>query len=357
MTVGPKLLLSAFVLKPTSSFVEWLAYHRTIGVTDTLIFIDRRQVGKEPLLSALATAGIVTLVPVAVDPDIKEEIHNSAIRAARLEGANNGGYGLYLAPDEYFCINDPAQSLQSLMQSCGDADVLSAPVQIAGIDPQQTHTIGPILQNAPSLSGTVKHSTFRSAVRLGLFASRTPQGPVGPSQGAAKATWVDGDGVATPPPHSLATAEVLEFISGNDKASILKIPAPSVERFLVHQQALPVKQHPGVEIQIEQLEALAKKTENRSNLGMRGDATATQIALLMALPGVSEAQAALCAQETATCENLRENSLDFQRIVAVCRGKVWPRISETPDPSIADVDTRPEGGAKLPPWFACPTEP
>src|SRR6056297_613853 len=95
MTTGPKLVLSAYVAQPDACFLEWLAYHRAIGATDVVVFTDRRQSGKQPLFDALATAGALRIIPVAVDPDMKEEIHNSALRAARLEAEESGGYGLY----------------------------------------------------------------------------------------------------------------------------------------------------------------------------------------------------------------------------------------------------------------------
>jgi pimeloyl-ACP methyl ester carboxylesterase len=353
MTVGPRLLLSAFVLKPTSSLLEWLAYHRAIGVTETAIFVDRREAGNQPLLDALAAAGAIRIIPVAVDPDIKEEIHNSAMRAGRLEGAATGGYGLYLAPDEYFCITDPAQTLPLLMQSC-DADVLSAPVHFGGITPKRPHIPGGVLQHSIPLIDAARPSAMRSVTRLGLFSSRTPERPTGPVQGEKAVTLVDGDGVVTPAPHGLATGTMPEPAPAGRKASVLKIPAPSVETYLVNQQALPAKQHPGVEIQIARLEALTATQGKRWTLDMRQDATAAQIAMLMALPDVGAAQAALCAEETATRETLRENTADFQRVIAALNGEALPPepVVAPHDDSIAEDDPRPEGDAKLPPWFA-----
>lgn len=354
MRVGPRLLLSAFMWKPTSAFLEWLAYHRTLGVTQTVIYVDRRQDGKEPLLDALAAAGVIDIVPVSVDSDIKEEIHNSAIRAACIEAAETGGYGLYLAPDEYFCISDPSQSLPALMQSCGDADVLCAPVHLAGIAPKRPHIPGGLLQHAISLAGT---GTQRSVTRLGLFASRTPERPVGPVQGDADLVWVNGDGSVIPAPQSLAGAT--GPAQAGSKASILKIPAPSVETYLVHQQALPAKQHPSVAVHTARLEALAASTGGRWTVDMRPDATSAEVSALLALPDVAAAQAALCDAETTTRENLRNTSPDFQAVIAALNGEAPAKtmepskpIIETDETSIADDDPRPEGGAKLPRWFA-----
>lgn len=359
MTVGPRLLLSAFVWKPTSSLLEWIAYHRAIGVTETTIFIDRRQVAQHPLLHALAAAGVLKVIPIEVDPDVKEEIHNSSIRAARLEVAEEGGYGLYLAPDEYFCIADPAQSLQALMQACGDADVLSAPVQTANADLEQIHMPGPILQNALFVANSGMQTDYRSVTRLGLFASRTPARPTGPAHGKEPVTWVNGDCVPQSAPYSSLTVSLPVGAVAESKAAVLKIPAPNIEAFLVQQQAMPVKQHPDVETQIARLTALTSDDAKRWSWNMRKDATAKQLAFLMDLPNVAEAQDALCAEEAAVYESLRANSPDFEQVMTAFKGEAGfaesapPRPNEAPtDSSMAEDDPRPDGGATLPPWFA-----
>ena len=341
MPAGPKLLLSAFVADPTSSFLEWLAYHRAIGATDTVIFIDRRKAGKQPLLDALAAAGAVTLVPVAIDPDMKEEIHNSAIRAARTEVAEKGGFGLYLGADEYFCIHGRARSVQSLMRSSGGADVLSAPVRIAGADPKAEHRPGAILQDPRPVAPVGTGAALRSVVRLGLFPSRSIHGPAGPAQGKAKVKWVDGDGVAITDPPSLVAVMVGDEPPGSNKASILKIPAPTVETFLLRQQALPPKQHPAVEVQIERLKGLCAIEGEHPGLEAWRDATVAEIEALMALPGVADAQDALCTEEIATRDSLRSTSTEFQTVVAACKGEAPPPPAKE-SPSIAEPDPRPK---------------
>lgn len=352
MPAGQKLLLSAFVAHPASSFLEWLAYHRAIGVTDARIFIDRRQAGKQPLFDALAAAGAVTLVPVAIDPDMKEEIHNSAIRAARAEADKKGGYGLYLATDEYFCIHGRARSLQSLMRSCGGADVLSAPVRIAGTDAQAMHRPGPVLDDPRAVAPAGVGAAMRSVARLGLFKSRNVFGPTGPAQGKTDVKWVDGDGNALSPQQSLVAFMAADDAPGTGKASILKIPAPAVETFLLRLQALPPKQHPAVEAQVETLKGYCAIEGAHPGFESWREVTAAEIDALVALPGVADAQNALCAEEAATCDTLRATSEDFKSVVAACRGEAVPTTAPQPAPAIAEPDPRPEGGAILPPWFA-----
>ena len=91
MTAGPRLLLSTHLVRPSSAFLEWLAWHRVLCATEVAVFIDRREVAAHPLLSALGTAGVLRLIPVGVDPDMKEEAWNAALRAGALEAEASVG--------------------------------------------------------------------------------------------------------------------------------------------------------------------------------------------------------------------------------------------------------------------------
>ena len=359
MTTGPKLVLSAFAAQPRSSFLEWLAYHRAIGATDVLLFTDRRQSGKQPLFDALAAAGALRLTPVAVDPDMKEEIHNSALRAAAVEAGKSGGYGLYLGADEYFCIQGNAKSVQSLVRSSGGADVLSAPLRIAGMTAQ--HEPGPMLCAARPTAAVTADAPLRSVVRLGLFAARNPEVPTGPTQGKTALKWVNGDGTPMAEPHSRITWMNDAGARGTSKAAVLKIPAPSVEAHLLHLDTLPEKQRPDAETVIAWLETQRAITGDGPDLTPRMADTARELAQLMALPGVAEAQEALRAEERATLERLRSG--DMARVLgAVEAAAPQPapisRPPATPVAEPADIapdaepDPRPDAPAALPPWFA-----
>jgi hypothetical protein len=363
MTTGPKLVLSAFAAQPRSSFLEWLAYNRAIGATDVLLFTDRRQSGKQPLFDALAAAGVLRVTPVAVDPDMKEEIHNSALRAAAVEAGESGGYGLYLGADEYFCILSNAKSVQSLMRSSGGADVLSAPLQVAGMTEAQD--TGAILFTARPTAAVTADAPLRSVVRLGLFAARNPEVPTGPAQGKTALKWVSGDGTPMAEPHSRLTWANDAGARGTSKAAILKIPAPSAEAYLLHVGTLPEKQRPDADTVIAWLEKQRAITGDGPDLTSRMEDTARDLANLMALPGVAEAQEALCAAERATLKRLQTGGGDMARVLDTFGAaapksapQAKPRAPETPVAETADIapdaepDPRPDAPAALPPWFA-----
>jgi|GEM_PF-1411411 len=343
MTAGSRLLLSTFLVRPTSVFVEWLAWHRVLGATDFAVFIDRREAA-HTLLAALERAGVLRLLPVAVDPDTKEEARNSALRAGALEAGESGGYGLFLGPDEYFRIHAPAQDIQGLMRDAGGADVLSVPVCEAGTGGQEAHVPGPVLHRSRPVALPAAPE-LRSVVRLGLYGARTPEVPLGPVAGDKGVKWVDGSGAEMPAPRSRVAWGLEGRAHGRARASVLRIAAPTAETFLLRLHALPEKHHPAPERIAGRLADLAAITGESHEPGDRAGQLADEIAALMALPGVSAAQEALCAEERAML------------------ARILPQAAPDPAPaeSAGQEDAReadglqddtPAPAAALPDWFA-----
>ena len=337
MSSGPGLLLSTWVGQPTSALVEWLGWHRILGARDIVVFIDRRAARAHPLLTALASANVLRLVPVTVDPDIREEGRNAALRAGALEGAARGGYGLFLGPDEYLRLHGRAQGIAGLMRGAGGADVMSLPVCEAGTGGFDRHAPGPVLQLPRPVAPP--GGALRSVVRLGLFAARTPEGPAGPPARDTAVRWVDGSGAELPEPHS----RVGWARSGQGLAmacaSVLRIAAPTSETFLLRGQHLPEKQRPATEAMLARLADLAAIDGPMHGIGTRAPALAAQIAELMARPGVAEAQAALCKQE---CETL-----------AGLLPEVPPAAAPAPAAQVGDVaEDASQTLQALPGWFA-----
>lgn len=358
MAASPKLFLSSFVLNESSDLLEWISYHKSIGASDIHIFIGSKSAGDRPLLDALADAGVVTLRPVPVDPETPEEMRNSALRAATLEAAQSGGYGLFLAPDEYFRITAKAGTVQALMKACKNADVLCAPVLEFGTGGRHTHMPGPVLgtatQRAP-LPESVRNCSFRSVVRLGLYPSRTPDFPTGPAR-SPDPRWVNGSGKPMPQPYSRTAWADAQGVIGTDKATILKLPAPAVETYLLRINALPEKNSPDAETLAASLHRFAAMTDPDPGLEAHLPAIDTQMAALLALPGVAEAQEALCKQELKLLETLRAAR---PVILAPASASVTAPEedmgddSATADDGLGDeTDSAPATGPGLPEWFA-----
>ena len=87
---------------------------------------------------------------------------------------------------------------------------------------------------------------------------------------------------------------------GMARASVLRIAAPASETLLLRAQHLPPKQRPGTEALLARLTDLAAIGGAEHDPGARAAALDAQIAEVMALPGVADAQAALEAGERET---------------------------------------------------------
>ena len=340
MPAGSRLLLSTSLVRPTSAFAEWLAWHRMMGANLVNVLIDRRQATAHPLLNALGAAGLVRIVPVVVDPDMKEEPHNAALRAGAIEGAESGGYGLFLGPDEYFRIHSTAQTIPSLMRGAGGADVLSVPVCEAGTGGHEHHVPGPVLHMPRPVAAPGAGAGLRSVVRLGLFASRTPEVPVGPVAGGRPVRWMDGDGAPLPAPLSRVDWARAGRGTAMARASVLRIAVPASESLLLRAQHLPPKQQPGPEAVLARLADLAAIDGPGHDLGPRATALVAQIAELMALPGVAEAQAALEAEERET----------LRRILPAAEPAAETPARETGTAGEEEAKAAP--APALPEWFA-----
>jgi hypothetical protein len=336
MTAGSKLLLSTHLVRPSSAFVEWLAWHRLIGAGCVNVLIDRRQATAHPLLTALEAAGMVRIVPVGVDPDMKEEPHNAALRAGAMERHESGGYGLFLGPDEYFRIHCAAGDIAGLM---GGSDVLSVPVCEAGTGGHERHAPGPVLHMARPVAAP--GGALRSVVRLGLFGARTPEVPVGPVAGKAAVKWVDGNGAALPAPQSRVAWARAGLGLGMARASVLRIAAPASDTYILRQHHLPEKQQPAPETVLARLADLAAITGPMHGIGARAPALDAAMAELMALPGVAEAQAALEAEERETLARLLPEAAPAPVETAEEETETDGLVEDTPVPTAA-----------LPDWFA-----
>jgi len=329
MTTDPKLILGAFLRDESSCFLEWLAYHRVIGASDFHIFVDQASGDERPLFDALMQAGVIKLHAITADAELREEDRNSALRFAELEQVEGKGYGLFLKPDEYFRINSRSKTVQSLMRACRSADVLSAPVETLGFDRRVEHVPGPVLADdrpKDDLSEReTRDITFRSVARLGLFGARNLETPTGPTHKTKGLSWVNGDGNAMPEPFSRIFWNETEDLSGTEKASIVKLPAPSLDTFMLRTATLRHRQRPDADTMAEELDELASFSMPDTGFNRWMEATAAEIDALLALPGVAEAQERITLLEKQRLDALRARPSDIATLMATARDEEPPK--------------------------------
>jgi len=229
---GSRVILSTHVTWPGSAFVEWVAWHRRLGVTEMRVWAPRRGAATHPLLVALAEAGLLRVLPVDPDPDPGEEPRNAALRAGALERGESGGWGLFLLPDEYLCLDAATPDIPALMQG---VDALTVPVGAAG-----------------------PGAALRSVVRLGLFGARTPEIPVGPVAGDAPLTWLDGSAAPLPTPASRVAWARAGHVPGAARARVRRGAGPPARPATLEAEIAGIMARPGVAEAQAALEAEAR---------------------------------------------------------------------------------------------------
>jgi len=364
MTSRPDFVLGSFIPSESSEILEWIAYHKVIGATAVHLWLDDLVPQDVPFLDALHAAGVITLHRIVGDPEMQEESRNSAIRFAQVEAEMSGGYGLYLEPDEYFYIAGGAKTVPSLMRSCGGADVMSVPVQVMGTGGLLAHEPGPILGHKRAIApvdpeGTAAGLDLRSVVRLGLFRGRRSDVPTGPVSTKVPVKWVSGSGTAMPDPHSRLVWDNRPGAVGLDKASILKIPAPTVETQILRIASIRPLQRPKIEDVGERLDELNALEVEGPSFEPWLTETAQEMEQMLALPGIREAYEARCAWESDRMHRLRNRPSGVAPLIAAAHGIEMPQ----PEPKAAKPAAsatpleEPDGSEQeaaqpiLPDWF------
>ncbi|MGJ8621917.1 MAG: glycosyltransferase family 92 protein [Yoonia sp.] len=352
MTDHPQLLLGSFVYQERSDLLEWIAHHRATGITEFHIFTDRRRLKSQPLLRALSDAGAITLHPMTADPEAGEELRNSALRFAEVEAAQTGGYGLFLADDEYLCVQG-GRAAGSLLQACENADVIELAHQTVGCAGHDRHQPGDGLRQMADLFAVAdplaEDSATRSLARLGRFRMRSLNIPAAPI-GADKVTSVQADGTALPAPFSHVAWRGMGITFDNAQASVLKLAAPSVETAILRAASLPERQQPKVDDFANRLKALSAAADSPVPVPDQAKAIAKEMKALLALSGVKDAQDQLCAQELATLETLRSGPSELAQLLTPAQPAAAPARDDQDD-TADGLDDAP-APAQLPEWFA-----
>lgn len=121
----------AFTKNEGRFLLEWLAYHRAIGVGDFLIYTNDCEDGSPALLDRLAELGIVTHVPHTIGPDETPQLKalDSAVDHPLVRGAD---WVLQIDPDEFLCVKIGDGRIQDLIANAPGADVISVQMRFFG---------------------------------------------------------------------------------------------------------------------------------------------------------------------------------------------------------------------------------
>ncbi|QCO56876.1 glycosyltransferase family 2 protein (plasmid) [Pseudorhodobacter turbinis] len=115
--------------------LEWLAYHRAIGVDDFLIYTNDCTDGTDTMLDLLQAKGIVQhrINPFTPGGDLKPQ--HAALQAAESEPVmQNCGWGICMDVDEFINIKIGNGTLPDLYKAMGEANMISLTWRLFGND-------------------------------------------------------------------------------------------------------------------------------------------------------------------------------------------------------------------------------
>jgi hypothetical protein len=121
----------AFTKNEGRFLLEWIAYHRLIGVTDFLVYTNDCEDESPALLERLAEMGIATHLPNPVRPG--EQLQNAALTQAMHHPlVTAADYVLQIDPDEFLCIKTGDGRIAELIATAPGADVICVQMRFFG---------------------------------------------------------------------------------------------------------------------------------------------------------------------------------------------------------------------------------
>ncbi len=113
--------------------LEWLAYHRAIGVDDFLIYTNDCSDGTDTMLELLTRKGIVQhrVNPYVPGGELKPQ--HAALQAAESEPVmQNCGWGICMDVDEFIDVKVGDGTLRALYEAIGEANMISLTWRLFG---------------------------------------------------------------------------------------------------------------------------------------------------------------------------------------------------------------------------------
>lgn len=127
----PRVTEVAFTKNEGRFLLEWIAYHRVIGVSDFLIYTNDCEDESESLLARLQEMGIATHIAHSIGPG--EQPQNKALNhAVEHPLVTNADYVLQIDPDEFLCIKKDSGAIADLIACAPQADAICIQMRFFG---------------------------------------------------------------------------------------------------------------------------------------------------------------------------------------------------------------------------------
>ncbi|WP_151719114.1 glycosyltransferase family 2 protein [Gemmobacter serpentinus] len=287
-------ILSVTAIRDEGPFLlEWLAWHRLLGVTDFLVFSNDCSDGSDRMLEALAQAGVLTHVPHQAPPE--KSVQWQALKSAWQHPLRkHADWMLVSDVDEFPMIHIGAHRFADLLAALPETtEAVALGWRLFGANGvlglvDQPVTAQFLRSAPPDMVHPIGASYFKTLFRPRAFRKPGVHRPLR-APDAPPAQWVDGSGRALPDLHS-----------GNDKRlSLLPLTGyralaemhhyslRSVESFIVKsERGLPNRSVKQIDLHYW-VERNFNSVLNEAALALQTP-LAQEIAALKALPGVAD---------------------------------------------------------------------
>ncbi|MFO6462987.1 glycosyltransferase family 2 protein [Jannaschia sp. KMU-145] len=312
--------------------LEWLAYHRAIGVDDVLVYTNDCTDGTDTLLDLLQDHGIVQHRDNPFrDTDMKPQ--HAALAAAEAEPIMaRAGWAVCMDVDEFICIHAGEGHLRDLYAAVGDANMISMTWRLFGNADltafEDASTLARFTRCAPELIRKPHQAWgFKTLFRnVNVYKKMGVHRPKGLKPDLREQiTWVNGSG--DPMPETMLRTGWRSKIDtyGYDLVTLNHYAVRDAESFLV-------KRDRGRVNHVERDQGLGywfrmnNNAEEDRAIQRMLPAMRAEMDRLMALPGVAEQHAACVAAHRARIAELKGGDA-FAGFYAEITGDRMQRLS------------------------------
>lgn len=128
---APRVILVSTMKNEGPYLLEWLAYHKSIGIHDFCIFSNDCTDGTNLILNRLDQMGVIRHFDNPLGPRMDPQ-RAAYSRANRMEFVRAHDYVLIVDADEYLNIHIGDNSVQALIDACGAPDAISVNWRLMG---------------------------------------------------------------------------------------------------------------------------------------------------------------------------------------------------------------------------------
>lgn len=284
--------------------LEWIAYHRLIGVTDFLFFSNDCTDGSDQLLSQLAQHGVLRHVAQEIAPG-KSPQWQALQHVARTGETEGHDWAMFCDVDEFPMIHVGGQTLADAIASVpADADAIALTWRLFGAGGQVWYrdvpVTGQFVRSAPpDLFHPIAGRSIKTLYRPSRFQKPGVHRPKRRAAGPVP-VWVDGSGQRLPDSFARSDGRLSlpSLTAGRSIIELNHYSLRSIESFLVKvERGLANRRTRTIDLGYW-IERNFNTVENTA-MAAWTPRLAAEIAALRALPGVAALHDQACAWHKA----------------------------------------------------------